>query len=118
VRLLAYLIAEGSLTGNSPAFTNIDPVLIEDFKQIIATHFPACSLRQDRITYTIAQQKSAYTQKGVAILPVNPVTAWLRELGLMGKLAKDKFFPACIWQWSRRSLVEFLRVLMSCDGSI
>ena len=118
VRLLAYLIAEGGLTGNSPAFTNTDPGLIEDFKQIIATHFPACSLRQDRITYTIAQQKSAYTQKGVTILPTNPVTAWLRELGLMGKLSKDKFFPACVWQWSRRYLAEFLRVLMSCDGSI
>ena len=118
VRLLAYFIAEGSLTANSPGFTNIDPVLIEDFKQIIATHFPACSLRQERITYTVAQKKAAYTQKGVAILPANPVTAWLRELGLMGKLSKDKFFPACVWRWSRRYLAEFLKVLMSCDGSI
>lgn len=118
VRLLAYLIAEGGLTGNSPAFTNTDPIIVADFKQIIATHFPACSLRQERITYTIAQQKSAYTQKGIATLPKNPVTAWLRELGLMEKLAQDKFFPACIWQWSRRYLAEFLRVLMSCDGSI
>ena len=118
VRLLAYLIAEGGLTGHSPSFTNTDPVIVEDFKQIITTHFPTCSLRQERITYTIAQQKNAYTQKGVAILPTNPVTAWLRELGLMGKLAKDKFFPPCVWQWSRRYLSAFLRTLMSCDGSI
>ena len=48
----------------------------------------------------------------------NPVYAWLMELGLRGKLARDKFFPACIWTWSRRYLAEFLRVLMSCDGSI
>jgi replicative DNA helicase len=118
VRLLAYLIAEGGLTSHSPAFTNIDPIILADFKYIIATHFPECSLRQERITYTIAQKKDPYTQKGIAILPTNPVTAWLRELGLMGKLAKDKFFPACIWKWSRRYLAEFLRVLMSCDGSI
>jgi len=51
-------------------------------------------------------------------LPKNPVTLWLGELGLKGNLAKDKFFPQCVWMWSRRLLVEFLRTLMSCDGSI
>ncbi len=118
VRLLAYFIAEGGLTGNSPAFTNTDPVIIEDFKRIIATHFSECRIRQERITYTVAQQKKVYTQKGIAILPKNPVTQWLHELGLMGKLAKDKFLPPCVWTWSKRYLAEFLRVLMSCDGSI
>jgi len=118
VRLLAYFLAEGGLTGTSPAFTNTDPIIVNDFKSIIATRFPTCNMRQERITYIVAQQKNAYTQRGVAILPANPVTQWLRELGLMGKLAKDKFFPACVWTWSRRYLAAFLRVLMSCDGCI
>ncbi len=118
VRLLAYFIAKGGLTGTSPAFTNTDPIIISDFKSIIETHFPTCRLRQERITYTVAQPKNVYSQRGIAVLPTNPVTKWLGELGLMGKLAKDKFFPACIWTWSRRYLAEFLRVLMSCDGCI
>ncbi len=118
VRLLAYFIAEGGLTGTSPAFTNTDPIIISDFKSIIETYFPTCRLRQELITYTVAQQKNAYTQRGIAILPANPVTQWLRELGLMGKLAKDKFLPPCIWTWSKRYLAEFLRALMSCDGCI
>ncbi len=118
VRLLAYFIAEGGLTGNSPAFTNTDPIIVDDFKRIIETRFPTCAIRQERISYTVAQQKKVYTQRGIAILPANPVTTWLRELGLMGKLAKDKFFPACVWTWSRRYLAEFLRVLLSCDGCI
>jgi replicative DNA helicase len=118
VRLLAYLIAEGGLTGNSPSFTNTDPVLIKDFQQIIATHFPTCAIRQERITYTVAQQKESYTKRGIAILPANPLTLWLKELDLMGKLAKDKFFPACAWRWSRGYMAEFIRTLMSCDGSI
>jgi replicative DNA helicase len=118
VRLLAYFIAEGGLTRNSPSFTNTDPVIIDDFKRIISERFPVCAIRQERITYTVAQPKHAYTQRGVAILPQNPVTVWLSELGLMGKPAKDKFFPPCVWKWSRRYLAEFLRVLMSCDGSI
>ena len=118
VRLLAYFIAEGSLTSTSPAFTNTDPIIVSDFKSIIESYFPTCAIRQERITYTVAQQKNAYTQRGIAILPANPVTQWLRELKLMGKLAKDKFFPDCIWTWSRRYLAEFLRTLMSCDGCI
>ncbi len=118
VRLLAYFIAEGGLTGTSPVFTNTDPVIIDDFKTIIATHFPTCAIRQNEITYIVAQQKRAYTQRGIAILPTNSVTQWLRELGLMGKPAKDKFFPACVWMWSRPYVAEFLRVLMSCDGCI
>jgi replicative DNA helicase len=117
VRLLAYFIAEGGLTGRSPAFTNTDPVIIEDFRAIIAQQFPACRLRQKRITYVVAQDRSRWTGKG-GVMPPNPVTAWLSELGQMGKLAQDKFFPPCVWRWSRRYLAEFLRTLMSCDGSI
>ena len=118
VRLLAYFIAEGGLTHTSPYFTNTDPVLIEDFKQIIASHFPECVVRQYKISYAVVQPRNTETMRGGAILPKNPVTLWLHELGLKGKLAKDKFFPPCVWMWSRGYLVEFLRVLMSCDGSI
>ncbi len=117
VRLLAYFIAEGGLTGRSPAFTNTDPVIVDDFRATIARHFPACRLRQERITYTVAQDRSQWAGKG-GVMPPNPVTVWLTGLGQMGKLAKDKFFPPCVWRWSRRYLAEFLRALMSCDGSI
>ncbi len=51
VRLLAYFIAEGSLTATSPGFTNTDSVIIDDFKAIIAAHFPQCAIRQHSITY-------------------------------------------------------------------
>ncbi len=119
VRLLAYFIAEGGLTHSSPVFTNTDPLIIEDFKHIIAAYFPALHIRQHGIDYTIAQPKNAETMKGRGgILPKNPLTVWLTELGLMGKLAKDKCFPSCVWTWSKQYLAEFLRALMSCDGSI
>jgi replicative DNA helicase len=118
VRLLAYFIAEGGLTRSSPRFTNTDPEIVEDFKRIIAAHFPVCSVKQYGIDYAVTQTRNAETMRGGGILPKNPVTIWLTELGLMGKLAKEKFFPACVWKWSRRYLVEFLRTLMSCDGSI
>ncbi len=117
VRLLAYFIAEGCLTDWSPEFTNTDPVIVEDFKQIMAKHFPECSVKQEGITYVVARSRSTLTYAG-GVLPKNPVVTWLKELGLIGKLSKNKFFPGCVWTWSKRYLAEFIRVLMSCDGSI
>jgi replicative DNA helicase len=37
---------------------------------------------------------------------------------LASSVAKEKSFPVCVWTWSKRYLAEFLRALMSCDGSI
>ncbi len=113
VRLLAYYIAEGGLTNKSPYFTNTDPIIIDDFKQIIASLFPTLHIKQYGINYAVCHPR----KEGVKS-PQNPVTVWLTESGLMGKLAKDKFLPGCVWKWSRRYLAEFLRALMSCDGSI
>ena len=118
VRLLAYFIAEGGLTHKSPVFTNTDPIIIDDFREIIAEYFPVCAIRQEGISYAVAQPKAVSKRPTQAKLGKNPVTLWLSELGLMGKLAKDKYFPACVWQWDRQRLAEFLRTLMSCDGSI
>src|SRR5258707_121861 len=118
VRLAAYYIAEGGLTNRSPRFTNTDPIIIDDFKQIIAEYFPICAVKQYDISYAVAQPKAKEKRPPGTKVEKNPVTLWLEELGLMGKLAKDKYFPACVWQWDRLHLAEFLRTLMSCDGSI
>jgi replicative DNA helicase len=119
VRLLAYFIAEGGLTDSSPEFTNTDPLIIEDFKHIVAMYFPACAIRQQRITYVVAQPRTAEAMRGRGgVMPPNPLTQWLKQLGIWGKLSRDKHCPECVWMWSKRYLAEFVRVLMSCDGSI
>jgi replicative DNA helicase len=108
VRLLAYFIAEGGLTGNTPGFTNTDSGILADFHSQIAELYPTLHVRRHAITYF---------PSGPHSMP-NPLTTWLRELGLMGKLADQKRFPARVWQWDRERLAEFIRVLMSCDGTI
>jgi replicative DNA helicase len=112
VRLLAYFIAEGGLTSTCPRFTNTDPAIVADFRQVLGGCFPAVVLRRYGIDYAVVRPN-----RGTGMAP-NPVTAWLRELGLMGKDADEKRFPACVWQWDRRSLAEFLRALFSCDATI
>ena len=114
IRLLAYLIAEGGLTDSCPEWTNTDPELVADFKRIVVSEFPELSLRQEKITYIVSRSYVPGTRKNQP----NPLTDWLRELGLWGKLADEKKFPDCIWKLSKESLADFLRILMSCDGTI
>src|SRR5260221_9093594 len=118
VRLLAYFIAEGGLTEGPPESTNSAPLIIEDCKQIIAAPSPACAIRQQKITYIVAQPRTPASMRGGSVLPPDPVTTWVKDLDLWNKLARDKFFPGGVWTLSRRYLAEFLRVLMSWDGSI
>ena len=111
IRLLAYYIAEGSLTGGAAVFVNTDPILVDDFTQCIKTTFPSMqvSVRKDHPSYTPTHADRNRR---------NPVHAWLNELGLWSKLAKEKYFPACVWTLPKPKLAEFLRVLFSCDGTI
>jgi replicative DNA helicase len=109
VRLLAYYIAEGSLTTSTPGFTNADAALVEDFKDQIATFFPDLHVRQYNIAYYVSGGRGARR---------NPLRDWLREVQLMGKLADAKRFPEFVWRWDRTRLAEFIKALMSCDGTI
>jgi replicative DNA helicase len=115
VRLLAHFIAEDGLTRPSPKWSNADPSLVEDFRESLRRQFPEVVVKQDGSRSW--DYKVVRPDRGRGMDP-NPVTAWLRDLGLMGKYAEEKFFPSCVWKWSRRYLAEFLRVLFSCDGTI
>jgi replicative DNA helicase len=109
VRLLAYFIAEGGLTGTTPGFTNTDPEILADFHVQIADHFPSLKVRRNAISYFPSGPRGGQP---------NPLTTWLKELGMMGKLAADKRFPDSVWRWDRDRLREFIKVLMSCDGTV
>ena len=114
LRLLAYFIAEGGLTGTVPKFTNADAVLVNDFHDAIAAEFPELEVKAapNGIDFKVVRPA-----RGKGMAP-NRLTAWLRELDLMGKYAAEKSFPDCVWRFSRVRLAEFLRVLFSCDGTI
>jgi replicative DNA helicase len=109
VRLLAYFIAEGSLNRSSPGFTNADPELVADFVSQVESYFPGANFRRHGITYypSIARNNKP-----------NPVAEWLRQYGLMGKLSDAKRLPGSAWCWDRDRLREFIKTLMSCDGTI
>ena len=83
-------------------------VFLTEQRDQIALFFPTLHIRSHGIAYYPA---GLHGHK-------NPLTAWLRELQLMGKLADAKRFPECVWRWDRPRVAEFIRTLMSCDGTI
>jgi replicative DNA helicase len=109
VRLLAYFIAEGGLTSKTPGFTNTEPEIVNDFHSLITELFPRLHVRRHAITYYASGPRGGKP---------NPLTNWLRDLGLMGKGAAEKRFPDFVWRWDRDRLGEFIKVLMSCDGTV
>jgi len=115
IRLLAYFIAEGSLSARKVGFTNTDPIIVDDFKGIIAREFPECAVRQEGITYWVARPRA---RGGAMLMLPNPVRKWLDDVGAYGLTSDKKYFPDCVWRWPKDRLALFLRCLMSCDGSI
>ena len=112
VRLLAYWIGEGGLTGSTPLFTNADPIMVKDFALCVESAFPEYETRKRTgvITYGVARR--------VRKPGKSEIVQWLEGFGMWGKLAKEKYFPAEIWTLPKPKLAEFLRVLFSCDGTI
>ena len=128
-RLLGYFVGDGGLSGGTPSFTNIDPVIIADFKSVVGAHFPTCHVAQRGISYfvsawsrvgrlSVRERLAAYIGRVRRPIGKSPIVSWLMQFGLWGKKADEKRFPAAAWRWNRDTLREFLRALMSCDGSI
>jgi replicative DNA helicase len=113
VKLLAYLLGDGGLTSTSPIFTVGKPALRADFESAVAG-FGGVETRQanstDR-TFALRIKKS----KGVGGR-VNPVTAWLRDLGIYGLDSHAKFIPAPVFSLRRDLLAVFLNRLFATDG--
>ena len=114
-RLLGYFVGDGGLSGNAPEFTNIDAEIVADFKDAVASHFPTCHVRQHGPHYVVS---GFHKLLGPYSWQPNPVICWLKEFSLWGKKSEAKRFPEAAWRWDKETLREFIRGLMSCDGSI
>ncbi|MBD2778426.1 replicative DNA helicase [Iningainema tapete] len=109
VKLLAYLIGDGCLTDTTPEFTNINPVIQEDFSRAVLSFSPRLKVRIEIRFAPILYASMCQGQK-------NPLTAWLENLGLWGKKANSKIIPAIIFQLERSQLALFLNRLFATDG--
>lgn len=122
LRVLAYLIADGSLSSFAPTadFVSKDEKLIEEYQNCLSAF--------ERIVPRTLQQVRNVTRvmvKGVDKLyyhETNSLISFLRELGLKSKgsgcRSDEKFVPEFIFALTDERIAFFLASLWDCDGYI
>jgi len=118
VKLLAYLIAEGSLRRCPVGFSNYNPDIRKDFINTVhesnigdfdvRTHSNKIP-KETRTLFIVNNDKNSIQ---------NPIRPWLQSFRLFGKKSVEKVIPTEIFKLPKEKLAEFLGVLWSCDGSI
>ncbi len=112
IKILAYLIADGSLaTDSSPVFTKADPEVRMDFEAAVEAKGDECVefTNEAGITHVRVRGKSGRR---------NNVIAHLKEVGLHGLRSAEKFVPDFVFGLEKRKLRLFLNRLFTCDGSV
>src|SRR5262249_27529870 len=121
LRVLAYLLADGSLSSASGAdFVSKDERLIKEYQSCLSAfeRVETKTLQQVRgVTrvMTVGVDKAYYHEP-------NSLVAMLRELGLKSKKggcrSDEKFVPEFIFGLSKKCIAFFLASLWDCDGFI
>ncbi|HEV2028298.1 MAG TPA: replicative DNA helicase [Candidatus Dormibacteraeota bacterium] len=109
VRLLGYFIAEGAISIGTPSITNTDSEIVDDYVAALTSNFSRMRIRRRGIAYFASGQHGRMN---------NPVREWLKSFGLWGKKAEHKRFPDSVWRWDQPRFAEFVKAIMSCDGTI
>lgn len=100
IRLLAYMIAEGSCSSGNSGFTNADRLIVDDF------HHCAKAMG-------IGVSKGPrYSYRMVGGRP------WLKEMGLHGHTAYTKRVPDWVFRLSPEQKWQFIGALIDTDGYI
>jgi hypothetical protein len=110
IKILAYLLADGSLGGgSSPIFTKDDDVVREDFLQ--AVEEAGCDFAE----YQNAKG-AIHVRVKARTGTENNVLRFIREVGVDGLKSAEKFIPEFVFGLKRERMALFLNRLFSCDG--
>jgi len=115
VRVLAYLLAEGSLVGNSFTFTNGSSLIRSDFESCI-NMFGDKIVWGDKDLRTGRIVKREMLNKGDNRPSL--VKKWFKDIGGKICLSKFKEIPNELFRLNKDCIKLFLSVLFECDGSI
>lgn len=104
IHLLAYLLADGGISGGSVVFVDDNPHTIAEVQ--------ACADRLGMGSTVSPERSKAYRVNITKALP------FTRKWGIQGKLSKNKRLPARLFDMDRQQTVEFLGRFWTCDGHI
>ena len=124
LRLLGLLIGDGGLTQTCPAFTSASARMRDDFTDALSA-FGGIVWREESHggrTPTIKVRAAEMGSEAAALGDEerlqrgNPLTQWLREIGLWGCGAAEKFIPDLIFTAPPEQIALFLSRLFATDG--
>jgi replicative DNA helicase len=107
--MLAALIADGSVTGDTPSFSyGPDSPVLDEVKEAAAAF-------GTRLTSPTRGYGTAYISAGLGAKS-NPVRELCERHGLWGLRSAEKFVPDAVFGLDEGRIERFLAVLYACDG--
>ncbi|HTN22911.1 MAG TPA: replicative DNA helicase [Solirubrobacteraceae bacterium] len=113
--LLAGLIADGSLTQQTPRFTFADGSIVGHEVRLAAEAIGAQWHATPKSTPTLNFEASMTGDRSPT---GNPVTELCRRHNIWGKRSDNKFVPDAVFGLGERQIARFLGILYACDGHI
>ncbi|MBI4314245.1 MAG: replicative DNA helicase [Candidatus Omnitrophica bacterium] len=115
-RLLGYLLSDGHYgRRRTVGFINNDPVLLKDAEQIVQEEFGVPARHKPHWSGSTALDFSVPGGFGPG---KNPLTQWIKTLGIHGQLGPAKRVPVAVFQSSYEIIAAFLAGLYAGDGSV
>jgi phosphate starvation-inducible protein PhoH and related proteins len=107
---LGLLLGDGCVTGSTtPSYATADPELVEALERAV----PGVTVRhRGGVDYTLNRIK----QPGDVMTLANPVTAAMRELGMLGNRSASKFVPDAYLYNTPEIRLAMLQGLLDSDG--
>lgn len=115
-RLLGYLIGDGSLLYNI-AFTNSDPLTLDDFESCAAACGFITRRTRTRSTWTVKLKSKRHGTRWKSG-DVGAVRQWLRGFGLDRTSSYTKHVPTRIFGANEELIAQFVGAYWACDGFI
>ena len=112
--ILAHLIGDGCFASRQPIhYTSQSEENIVAVEQAAMDAFGIRARRVPQQTWT-----HLYLSVGASKWHPNPLTSWLRDLGLWGLCSHEKFIPQDIFRLSSAQIALFLKHLWATDGCV
>jgi replicative DNA helicase len=113
IKILGYLLGDGCLTKGLPEFTVESNKLRKDFADAVGDFggVEAVQTNSAGRAFTFRVRKNGETKT-----KTNPLTVWLKNLGVFGCNSHTKFVPQEIFKLKRELIALFLNRLFAADG--
>jgi intein/homing endonuclease len=134
VKLLGYILSEGTIGNTFVRFTNSSKEVVNDFIECVKKfdkNLKVVRMKSNPSTYRVVGTKLKLKENNVIHLPNgqfskgsrliferNSLLNWLESFGLKNKKGGEKFIPSFIFSLSNRKIALFLRCLFIGDGSL